>query len=147
MHWNDFVEDTWKLSQKIDFQPEIIIGVTRGGVIPARLLCTFLNVEEMHCLWVQRLRGKERKIASTIAANLNGKKVLIVDDMMETSGVMTAAKKYILDKGAIVKTACLYTMPFSENLPDYSYSEVKEVQVFPWEKESKHLQGFDGRKK
>ena len=134
MDWQEFTDDVAQLAHLIDFVPDIIIGITRGGVVPARVLATYLQVDEMHCLWVQR-KGKERKIASTLVADLVGKKVLIVDDMMETSGVMTTARKHVESRGAVVRTACLYTMPHSLQPPDYSLRVVPEVQQFPWEKD------------
>jgi len=52
--------------------------------------------------------------------------------MIETGRALIEGKKYLEARGAIVKTACLYTMPNSEITPDYSLEEIPKVMDFPW---------------
>jgi len=35
MTWQEFEEELNTLSQKIDFTPDIIVGIVRGGLVPA----------------------------------------------------------------------------------------------------------------
>ena len=132
MTWEEFREKIQSLAAQIDYSPDIIVGIVRGGIIPARLLATELKVKNMYCLTVKKI-GEERKVMSEIVENISGKKILLVEDMLETGKSLEIAKKYLEDKGAQVKTACLYTMPQSEMKPDYVLKEVNEVQKFPWE--------------
>ena len=68
-----------------------------------------------------------------LGGDIAGKKVLVVEDMIESGKSLETAKSYLESKGALVKTACLYTMPTSEMTPDYFLREVAGVVKFPWE--------------
>jgi hypoxanthine phosphoribosyltransferase len=65
--------------------------------------------------------------------DLVNKNVLLVEDMLETGKSLIAAKQYLESKGARVKTACLYVMPISEIVPDFSLRQVEKVEKFFWE--------------
>lgn len=130
MDWQTIESEIKKLSEQID-KPDIIVGITRGGVVPARLLCKYLGVKDMYCISVRKA-GDERKVVTEISDNLD-KNVLLVEDMLESGKSLIVAKQYLESKGAKVKTACLYTMAISQLEPDFYLQQVEEVQEFPWE--------------
>ena len=132
MNWDELRIEVKALTEKINYIPDIIVGIVRGGLIPARLLSTELGVKDMYALTVKKV-GEERKVMSDISEGLSGKKVLLVEDMLETGKSLEVAKKFLEHKGAVIKTACLYTMPISEMKPDFFVREVQEVMSFPWE--------------
>lgn len=132
MNWDELRGEVKELAGKIDYTPDIIIGIVRGGMVPARLLSSDLGVKDMYALTVKKVGG-ERKVTSDILEDISGKKILLVEDMLETGKSLIAAKEYLEKKGAEVRTACLYTMPISEIKPDFSVKEVTEVAPFPWE--------------
>ncbi len=133
MDWITFEQEVKKLSKKIDYKPDMIVGITRGGIIPARLLSTFLQVKDVYCISVRK-RDKERKVVTEILENLVNKDILLVEDMLETGRSLIVVKQYLESKGAKVKTACLYTMPTSKIEPDFYLNQVNEIKIFPWEK-------------
>ena len=130
--WEKIEQEIQRLSEKIDHQPDIIVGVVRGGLIPARLLSTSLKVKDMYCLTVQKV-GEERRVTSDITEDISGKGVLLVEDALETGRSLVAAEEYLAQRGAHVKTACLYTTEKSEISPDYSLEKVTTIPTFPWE--------------
>lgn len=132
MTWEEFEKEITTLSSKVDINIDIIIGIIRGGIIPARLLSAKLNVNNMYCLRLKRV-GSERKVTSEILEDLTAKHVLLIEDMLETGKSLIAAKHYLEKKGAVVQTACLYTMPISAIKPDFFLKEINEVVNFPWE--------------
>lgn len=132
MTWKQFEDEIKDLSRKIDFSPDIIVGIVRGGIIPARFLSTFLHVKNMFCLTVQK-SGSKRTITTSIDTDIKGKSILLVEDILETGKSMIVVKNYLEEKGAIVKTACLYTMPESVTKPDYYVKEISQEISFPWE--------------
>jgi hypoxanthine phosphoribosyltransferase len=77
--------------------------------------------------------GDKRKVTNDIIIDINGKYVLLVEDMLETGKSLIIAKQYLEQKGAIVRTVCLYTMPISEVTPDFSLKKVESIEKFPWE--------------
>lgn len=131
MIWEQFNKDIQELSSKIDFTPDIIIGIVRGGIIPARLLSTCLKVKEMYCLTVKKI-GKDRKVFSEIKEDLKNRNILLVEDMLETGKSLIEAKKYLESKGVIVKTCCLFIMLISEIEPDYYLKLIDKPINFPW---------------
>ena len=132
MNWQTVESEITALSQKITDKPDSIIGITRGGVIPARLLSSKLNVKKMHCISVVK-NGDARSVVTEITEDLNGKKILLVEDILETGRSLIVAKQYLKEKGAIVRTACLYIMPKTEVTPDYFLKTVDSIEGFPWE--------------
>jgi hypothetical protein len=133
MNWEELESEVDSLAKKINLDPDIIVGIVRGGIIPARLLSNKFNVKEMYCLTVRKV-GDRRLVTTEIKEDIQGKKALLVEDMLETGRSLIAARQYLEVKGAIVKTACLYTMPISEIKVDYSLKEINEDVSFPWEK-------------
>ena len=132
MNWKTLTNEVEALAEKISSKPDIVIGITRGGLVPARLLSTFLEVKKMHCVSVVK-SDEKRSVVTEITENISGKKVLLVEDMLETGRSLEVAKKYLEEKGANVKTACLYIVPITENKPDHYLREVDSVLEFPWE--------------
>ncbi|MEX0616564.1 MAG: phosphoribosyltransferase [Candidatus Woykebacteria bacterium] len=132
MNWKFFVYEMEKLYKKTDYDPDIVVGIAKGGIVPARLLASYLGVGEMYCLTIRKF-GQERKLVSKITGDLENKKVLLVEDMLETGGSLIAARKYLESKGTVVKTVCLYTTPTSKVEPDFYLKKINKVEKFPWE--------------
>ena len=132
MNWEKFIQEMKLLSEKIDYKPNFIVAISRGGLIPARMLSSFLYVKKLHCLSISKVE-EERKVITEILESLEEKNVLVVEDMLETGKSLIAVKQYLESKGAQVKTTCLYTMPISEIKPDFYLKQIPEVEKFPWE--------------
>ena len=132
MNWDTFTSETKELGHKIDYKPDCIIGIARGGVIPAVFLSKQLGVKDMYVLKV-RVEGDERKIMAEVFTDISNKKVLLVEDMLESGKTLIVVKDYLESKGAEVKTACLYIMPHTEIKPEFYLKEIPEVEHFPWE--------------
>ena len=132
MDWAQLASEVQRLSEIIDFQPDLIIGIVRGGLVPARLLSSFLGVPNMYALTVKKIEG-DRRVASSIDEDLTGKAALLVEDALETGKSLIVASDYLTGKGATVKTACLYTLQETEVTPDFSLEQVSKIPTFPWE--------------
>jgi len=135
MDYETFVDEICRLGRKIkesDYEPDMIIGILRGGAVPARYLSTALGVEDMSMIEVVK-DGEGRRVVAAPTYNIEGLEILLVEDMLESGKSLDVGKKYLVSNGAIVKTASLYTMPVSEIEPDYSLKEIESVMTFPWE--------------
>src|SRR5512136_2000201 len=71
------------------FKPTTVVGLARGGRIPARLMCDFLGITDLLSLkvehWLQTGKTKdEATMRYPITTDLKGKKLLIVDDITDT---------------------------------------------------------------
>lgn len=133
MDWKGFDKDIRKLADSIDWSPDVVVGVVRGGVIPAAMLAQLLKVRDMRIVKVRHVGESGRRVADDPVPDCADMKVLVVEDMLKTGRSLIAAKEHFEESGAEVKTACLYTMPRSEIVPDYSLKQVKEEVEFPWE--------------
>ena len=97
MTWEEFQTDINNLAVKIEDAPDIIIGVVRGGLIPARLLSSRLKVKDMYSLTIKKL-GNERKVTNDILEDLTGKQILLIEDMLETGKSLIIAKQFLEKK-------------------------------------------------
>jgi len=79
--------------RKADFNPDVIVGVARGGWSPARIMSDLLenpelaNVKAEFYLGVAKTKS-EPVITQPVSVSVRGKKVLIVDDVANTGKSM-----------------------------------------------------------
>jgi hypoxanthine phosphoribosyltransferase len=132
MDWKEVDSALTKLARKIDGKPDYIIGIVRGGLVPARILASRLDVKNMQCLTVKK-QGAVRNVATDILEELAGKSVVLVEDMLESGKSLIVAKQYLESRGAVVSTLAIYLQPRSEIIPDYYLSVREDVPKFPWE--------------
>ena len=121
------------------FKPDIAVGITKGGWIPARVLSDLLEIPELASLGVEFYLGvaetrDEPVLTQRVSAVVSGKKVLLVDDVADTGKSLQLAKEHVLQQGAAeVRIATLYYKPLSVTKPDYYEKETRRWVVFPWE--------------
>lgn len=126
--------------RKSGFEPDVIVGVSRGGWAPARVMSDLLenpelaNVRAEFYLGVAETKG-EPVITQPVSTFVKGKRVLVMDDVADTGKSLRLVKAHLLDKGATdVKIATIYYKPWSVLTPDYYMKKTKSWIVFPWER-------------
>jgi len=140
--WNKIYLMLLRLAQEIkkdSFKPDIIVGFSRGGWPPARVLSDLLNnpnlanVKVEFYLGVAETKG-EPTLTQPVSVNVAGKKVLIVDEVADTGKSLKLIKEHLAKEGATeVKVATIYYKPWSIITPDYYARETSHWIVFPWE--------------
>jgi len=140
--WEEIYKQCIDLAKKIkddNYIPEVIVGVARGGWIPARILSDLLENSYTANIKIDFYRGvgetRERPvITQTISTGVEGKKVLIADDVADSGKSLKVAKEHLEHCGASqVKIATIYYKPWSIIKPDYYISETSAWIIFPWE--------------
>jgi hypothetical protein len=140
--WNQIYAMLLSQAEKIrgsGFKPDVIVGVARGGWVPARVLCDLLGVSDLATVGVEFYLGvaetrNKPVLTQHVCADVAGKKALLVDDVADTGKSWKLAKEHILQQGAAeVKVATVYRKPFSIIKPDYYEKETQCWVVFPWE--------------
>jgi hypoxanthine phosphoribosyltransferase len=140
--WNKIYAMLLSQAEKIrksGFKPNIIVGITRGGWIPARVLSDLLEIPDFATVRVEFYLGvaetrNEPALTQGVSAGVSGKKALVVDDVADTGKSLQLAKEHLLRQGATeVRIATLYYKPFSVAKPDYFEKETRRWVVFPWE--------------
>jgi len=131
----DLAEDI----KKAGFNPDLIVGVSRGGWAPARILSDLLdnpnlaNVKAEFYLGVAETKG-EPTLTQPVSAAVEGKKILVVDEVADTGKSLKLVKDHIIEQGAAeVKIATVYYKPWSIITPDYYKKKTRRWVVFPWE--------------
>lgn len=123
------------------YEPDIIIALARGGWFAGRVLCDFLGLNDLTSLKIEHYvgtasAGSGPAIKYPLAGNtVEGKKVLIVDDITDTGKSIAHAKEYVNQQTpAEVRTAVLQYLYTSEIKPDYCGEVVEEWGwiVYPW---------------
>lgn len=140
--WDKIYMMLLRLAQEIkksSFKPDVIVGVSRGGWLPARVLSDLLdnpnlaNVKVEFYLGVAETKG-EPTLTQPVSVNVAGKKVLIVDEVADTGKSLKLIKEHLAKEGAKkVKIAAIYYKPWSIIVPDYYAKETSRWIVFPWE--------------
>lgn len=140
--WNEIYNMLLNLAEKIrknGFEPDIIVGISRGGWPPARVLSDLLNnpnlanVKAEFYLGVAETKG-EPTLTQPVSMAVAGKKVLVVDEVADTGKSLKLVKEHVIEEGATeVKIVTIYYKPWSIVIPDYYEKETRRWIVFPWE--------------
>jgi len=142
--WKEIEQLCRELAQKIsNYKPDLIIALSRGGIVPARLISDLLVIKDIITIKVNHwgitaTKDKTAEISYAVPINLSEKKVLVVDDITDTGESLSLAKKYIIEnmKPKELKTATLYHIDHSSIVPDFFARELKASDwtwfVWPW---------------
>ncbi len=140
MEWKEAISCCERLAARIDYRPDIIIGLGRGGLVPARILSDLLGVEAFGYLGMKAYHGigktfRKPRITQDLCMDVEGKHVLIVDDGAGTGKSLRAAKSHLKRKGAAsIRTAVIHADPSSSCKPDYSVMSTSAWVIYPWER-------------
>ncbi len=126
--------------KRAKFRPDVIVGVSRGGWPPARILSDLLenpelaNVKAEFYLGVAKTKG-EPVITQPVSVSVHGKKILIVDDVADTGKSLRLVRSHLKEQSAAdVKIATIYYKPLSVVTPDWFERETSHWIIFPWER-------------
>jgi hypoxanthine phosphoribosyltransferase len=126
--WDEIYDMLLALADMIrrdGFSPNVIVGVSRGGWPPARVMSDLLGNVELANVRVEFYRGVAETgskpiITQPLSMPVKGKKVLIMDDVADTGKSLELVKKHVLEhKVSEVKIATIYYKPWSIIMPDY----------------------------
>jgi hypoxanthine phosphoribosyltransferase len=117
-----------------------VVGLARGGWVPARLLCDLLGITDLISLkvehWLETGKTKdEATIRYPLTGDLRGKNLLVVDDIADTGKSLMASTNYLSGFNANqMKTATMQYLPGSMFRPDFFAEEVKTWTwfIYPW---------------
>lgn len=120
-----------------NFKPDMIVGIKRGGLVPAVHLSHAFDVK-MECIaWSTRDHvQKEHNMVVSDAIDM-GHNVVFVDDINDSGLTMSQVKQhYVGDRNANVMFTTLITKPESQFTVDYAPFVLADDRwvVFPWEK-------------
>jgi uncharacterized protein len=143
--WKDV--DGWadRLAEAIVAQnavPETIVGLTRGGWVPSRLLADRLGVRRMVSLRAQHwgvtaTPTGSAQVTEGLSGPVAGQSVLVVDDITDTGESLALAVGQVeAQRPSRVESATFLHIAHSKYRPTYTAEEIPRDAwvwvVFPW---------------
>jgi hypoxanthine phosphoribosyltransferase len=141
--WRDIERWSLDVARRVEnYRPEVIISLTRGGWVPARLLCDFLVQKDLCSIktehWgITARKDMKARLAQELNVDIKGKRVLVVDDITDTGMSMEIALRHVASKGPEeMKSATLLHIEGARVEPDYYSVFVPKEHwtwfIFPW---------------
>ena len=138
--WAMFGELSRALALKVarEYQPEIIVGIARAGVIPAAVVASMLRLD-FYSMKISRRDGDETvrerpAVLSAAPPQVRGKRVLIVDEITTSGDTLRLALAAVRDQHpAEVRTATSFARTTGYQ-PDYSALSMDANVIFPWDR-------------
>jgi hypothetical protein len=141
--WEKIYELVLNLANQIrksGFKPDVIVGISRGGWPPARIMSDLLENPELANVKAEFYLGmaktkSEPVITQPVSVSVKGKRVLVVDDVADTGKSLRLVRSHLKEQGATEeKIATIYYKPWSIVTPDWYERETSRWIVFPWER-------------
>lgn len=140
VEWPLFGELSRALALKVsrEYDPELVVGIATAGVVPGAVIAAMLG-REFHSIVVSRkYRATSAREApeffGSAPVEVEGKRVLIVDETCDSGDTMRLAVAAIINAGAEeVRTAVEFqTGPY---VPDFHALATTSTIVLPWDRE------------
>lgn len=140
--WDQFHRDSralaWRLHEAGPF--EAIVCITRGGLVPAAIVARELNVRMIETVCVVSYRDYKNQgdlsvlkgiSPEVLALHKQGKRVLIVDDLVDTGKTARVVRDLLPE----AHFATVYAKPMGRPLVDTFITEVSQDTwiYFPWD--------------
>jgi hypoxanthine phosphoribosyltransferase len=140
LSWEMFGEVCRALAMKVarDFEPDLVVGIARAGVIPGAVVASILR-KDFYSLTISRREGGEvvrdrPAVLSAAPLQCQGKKVLLVDEITSSGETLRMGLASIRDLGPKeVRTATSFAR-HSGFRPDYTALETDATLIFPWDR-------------
>jgi hypothetical protein len=134
--WPFFGELCRGLALKVwkDYDPELVVGVARAGVIPGAVVATILRVEFASITLRRAHEGEAPSLISRPSLSPKGRRVLLVDGTCESGDTMRLARSVLKEEGAAeVRTAVAIRTGAFE--PDYAAIQQTAFIILPWDRD------------
>lgn len=146
--WQGFGDACRQIAQQIadsGWMPDLIVAIARGGMLPAGAISYALGVKANN---VEFYTGVGKTMAEPEIlepymdiSSLEGKRVLIVDDVADSGKTLKLIMDLISEKGLSMggdsakvdaRSATIYLKPTSIIKPDYIFKQTDKWINFPW---------------
>lgn len=143
--WERFGSASRELAKAVvdsGFEPDLIMSITRGGLLPAGTISYAMGIKNLHIINVEFYTGVGTRLALPVllppvpaAIDLSAKRVLIVDDVADTGETLRMVRDFCSEHVAETRTAVLYEKSGSVVKCDYVWKRTDEWISFPWSAE------------
>lgn len=145
LSWDDFSGAARSLAADVlrsGFRPDVVIAIARGGLLLAGAVAYALGTKSCGSINVEFYTGVDERLPEPVlhppmldAPALDGKRVLLVDDVSDSGRTLAKVVGLLGEAGAEVRSATLYVKPRTVLVPDFAFRETSDWIVFPWSAE------------
>jgi hypothetical protein len=141
--WDEIYAMLLDLASRIKqsgFRPDLIVGVSRGGWVPGRILSDMLANAHTANVKIEFYVGigkttRQPIVTQPISEEIYQKRVLVVDDVADTGESLLVALDHVKERGAgDIRTVTIYHKPHSKFKPDFFAKTTSLWIIFPWER-------------
>ena len=139
--WQRFEELVRALAEQVEpFEPQIILGIARGGLFPATMLSFVLRREFYPIRLTRRVDDAIVHEKPTWLVRppdkVRGRRILVVDEIVDSGRTIALAADETRALGASeVRTAALYAHSWADPRPDYVALTSDALILNPWDRE------------
>ncbi|MCL1594857.1 MAG: phosphoribosyltransferase [Actinomycetia bacterium] len=143
--WTDYGTGVRDLARQIaddSFKPDVILGIARGGLIPAGSLGYALSIKNCYLINVEYYTDVDERLDVPVIlppylelVDLKHANILIVDDVADTGHTLQKVYEFVADKVASARAAVLYEKPQSVISCEYVWRRTNLWINFPWSSE------------
>lgn len=139
--WTRFEQLVRQLAIQIEAdEPQIILGIARGGLIPATVVSFMLRRELYPVRLTRRLNDTVVRPQPTWLVRppdkVRGRRVVIVDEIADSGKTIAMAAEQVRQMGAShVRTAVLYAHTWADPRPDFVALTSDALILNPWDRE------------
>jgi len=150
--WQEFGDAARELAQQIansGWKPDLIVAIARGGLIPAGAIAYAMGVKAIGTMNLEFYTGlgetlDEPQVLPPLmdVSALDGKKVLVVDDVADSGKTLKKVMELIDEDGLSLdgkthakvdaRSVVIYKKPVSIIEPDYIWRKTALWINFPW---------------
>jgi len=143
LSWEQIYDMCLELGEKIKgsgYTPDIIVGIARGGWIPARIVSDILGNPDLASMKTEFYTdvgetSARPRITQNVSVSVAGKRVLVVDDVADTGKSLELIRESLIRQQASdVRIAALHCKPKSVLRPDFFVAETEAWIVYPHER-------------
>jgi uncharacterized protein len=134
--WPFFGEICRALALRVarEYQPEIVLGVAKAGVIPGVVVASIMQTDFASLTVTREQAGAQPMLVSGPPASIRGRRILVVDETCDTGSTMKLALSEVRAlKPAEVKSAVSFKT--GEYAPDFYAFETDNFIILPWDRE------------
>lgn len=116
------------------YQPDLVVGIAKAGVIPAAIIASILQVEFASMVIARRHDEDDPELVAGPPPTVHGRRVLLVDETCDTGDTIKLALNALkVAAPADVRTAVSFRTGAYQ--PDFQAFETEKAIVLPWDRE------------
>ena len=133
--WPFFGELCRGLALKVsaDYQPDLVVGIARAGVIPGAVIASILRCDFASITTTRVHDGEAPALVSRPTLSPKGRKVLLVDETCDSGDTMRLAASVMREEGAqALRTAVSFRC--GDYKPDFAALQTTAFIILPWDR-------------